>query len=159
MRGEKLWRINAGCSFFRRDHVMRVFGRMCWNCAQHGSCGCAHSQRFQNITPGNRHKVCLYLLFAYLLTTASGAQKGSSAGTKFTGTSLTKPFSQRAHSSIPACSEGICPRMISALCLTSFTASATYSTVSHSRVSPSTSTSTLGSSKAYASHAKPDAPG
>src|ERR1700722_9978789 len=67
-----------------------------------------------------------------------GLQNGSFEGTNSTGTSDTKVLSQRAHSSMPACSEGMWPRMMSDFCLPSVTASATYSTVSHSRVSPIT---------------------
>jgi len=63
-------------------------------------------------------------------------QNGCAAGTKFTGTSETKVLSQRVHSSIPACSEGMWPKTIRALFFFSLTASAAYSTVSHSRDSP-----------------------
>ena len=52
---------------------------------------------------------------------------------------------------MPACSEGMWPITISALFFPSVTASATYSTVSHSRVSPISGTSTLLSSRAWVS--------
>ena len=43
-----------------------------------------------------------------------GAQNGSVAGTSVTGTSVTSVRSHRANSSIPACSDGMCPMVISA---------------------------------------------
>ena len=58
---------------------------------------------------------------AYLPT----VQNGCSAGTNSTGTFLTNPLSHRAHSSIPACSLGMCPITISAFFLRSVAASAT----------------------------------
>src|SRR6185312_14085638 len=79
-----------------------------------------------------------------------GVQKGSRAGTNWMGTPVTKVFNQRVHSSMPACSDGMWPRMISDFCLPSLTASATYSTVSHSRASPISSTCTPGISSARA---------
>ncbi len=66
---------------------------------------------------------------------------------------------EKLNSSMPACSEGICPRMISAFGFPSVTASATYSTVSHSRGSPVTSTWTSVISSARVSLPKPEAPG
>ena len=60
-----------------------------------------------------------------------GSQKGCLAGTNSTGTLLTNVFSQRVHSSMPACSLGMWPMTIRALCLPSVAVSAAYSTVSH----------------------------
>src|SRR5438552_6304984 len=88
-----------------------------------------------------------------------GAQNGSAAGTNVTGTSFTNGASQRANSSIPSCSDGICPRMINAFFPPAMTASATYSTVSHSRASPITSTSTASCSRTFPCASKPAAPG
>src|SRR6202030_2498860 len=86
-------------------------------------------------------------------------QKGCAAGTNFTGTSVTKVLSQRVHSSIPACSEGMWPRTIRAWFFFSLTASAVYSTVSHSRDSPVISNWMSGFSSAPISRGMPAAPG
>src|SRR4029077_17265621 len=86
-------------------------------------------------------------------------QKGCFAATNSTGTFLTKPFNQRVHSSIPFCSLGICPITINALLRPWLTASAAYSTVSHSRVSPTSNTCTSSRSSACVSRSKPAAPG
>jgi hypothetical protein len=63
-------------------------------------------------------------------------QNGSFVATNSTGAFCTNPFNQRVHSSIPPCSLGTCPITINALLRPCVTASAAYSTVSHSRVSP-----------------------
>src|SRR6267143_1984166 len=85
-------------------------------------------------------------------------QNGSAAGTNVTGTSFTNVPSHRANSSIPSCSDGMCPRMINAFFCPAVMASATYSTVSHSWASPITNTSPSWRS-ACRCRAKPAAPG
>src|SRR5215471_3816677 len=95
-------------------------------------------------------------LCAYLVATV---ENGCFAGTNSTGTPFTNPFNQRVHSSIPACSLGMCPITINAFLLLSVTASSTYSTVSHSTVSPTRSTSTSSISSVCVSDANPSNPG
>src|SRR5215472_15686283 len=86
-------------------------------------------------------------------------ENGCFAGTNSTGTPFTNPFNQRVHSSIPACSLGMCPITINAFLLPSVTASSTYSTVSHSTVSPTSNTSTSSLSNVCVSRSNPSDPG
>src|SRR5258708_28315335 len=78
----------------------------------------------------------------------AGTAHISAVGTNSIATSVRKVRNQRAHSSIPACSEAMCPSRISAFARPSVYASVTYSTVSHSCVSPAIKTCTSGISSA-----------
>src|SRR5215469_10823555 len=95
-------------------------------------------------------------LSPYLMTTA---ENGCLAGTNSTGTPFTNPCNQRVHSSMPACSLGMCPITINAFLSPSVTASSTYSTVSHSTVSPTSNTSTSSLSSVCVSRSNPSDPG
>ena len=74
--------------------------------------------------------------------------QGSFVGTNSTGTCFTKAFSHVVHSCMPICSLGMWPITIKAFFRPWVTASAAYSTVSHSRVSPTSKTCTLSLSRA-----------
>src|SRR5262245_41515072 len=94
---------------------------------------------------GLTHK--LLLVTRVHRTGLSGLQNGSAAAMNSIGTSLINSCSHSAQYFIPACSDTTWPSAISPFFLPDAIVSCAYSTNSHSRVSPTTRTSTSGCAK------------
>src|SRR2546423_5424247 len=121
-------------------------------------CDAATAPQHRDMLSGLQRRTRTHL-FQWWTRFCSTVQNGCRVGTNSIGTSLTNVFNHRAHSSIPGCSEGTCPITMSAFALPAVTASAAYSTVSHSLVSPTRSNSTLSEARARVSRTKPAEPG
>ncbi len=86
------------------------------------------------VPPRKFRSVRLLLILVFLFSRSANVQNGCLAGTNSIGASFTNVFSHRAHPSIPACSGWRMSRNHDQrLPFPSVTASAAYSTVSHSR--------------------------